>query len=243
MLSKSAARAFFLIGTVGFSVIFLALTVDTISRVPEQTNSDKLTPQAIQGKHLWDVNNCMGCHTLLGEGAYYAPELTKVYERRGPDFIKAMLRDPEAMYPGQRRMIQYDFTPEQREALVAFFKWIGEMDLNGFPPEPRLLRVAVPEPVGEEVVASVKRPKVFNQMCVVCHSLNKRGGNIGPALDGVGSRKGYEDLIAWITNPSTIKPDTKMPKLPLSKADVAELASFLSQLKEPPGSAGKGAKQ
>ena len=40
---------------------------------------------------------------LLGEGAYYAPELTRVYARRGPDFIAAMLRDPEAMYPGQRR--------------------------------------------------------------------------------------------------------------------------------------------
>jgi nitric oxide reductase subunit C len=52
----------------------------------------------------------MGCHTLLGEGAYYAPELTKVYERRGPAFIRAMLRDPEAMYPGQRKMQNYDFT-------------------------------------------------------------------------------------------------------------------------------------
>ncbi len=243
MLSKSAARAFFLIGTIGCSVIFLALTVDTLSRVPEQTNSANLTAQAIQGKHLWDASNCMGCHTLLGEGAYYAPELTKVYERRGPDFIKAMLRDPEGMYPGQRRMVRYDFTPEQMDALVAFFKWVGEMDLNGFPPEPALLRVAVPEPVGEEVVATIKRPKIFNQMCVVCHRLDQRGGNIGPALDGVGSRRDYDDLIAWITNPSQIKPGTKMPKLPLSRADVAELASFLSQLKEAPGGAEKGAGQ
>ena len=54
MLSKSAARAFFLIGTVGFSVIFLLLTLDTIRRVPDQTNADNLTPQAIAGKHLWD---------------------------------------------------------------------------------------------------------------------------------------------------------------------------------------------
>ena len=95
----------------------------------------------------------MGCHTILGEGAYYAPELTKVYERRGPEFIKAMLRDPEAMYPGQRRMVKYDFTDEEMEAMVAFLKWIGEMDLNGFPPEPTLLPVTVPT-VGPEVVAA-----------------------------------------------------------------------------------------
>lgn len=240
MLSKSAARTFFLIGTIGFSVIFLALTVDTLRRVPEQTNAANLTPQAIQGKHLWETNNCMGCHTLLGEGAYYAPELTKVYERRGPEFIRAMLRDPQAMYPGQRRMVQYDFTHEEMEALVAFLKWIGEMDLNGFPPEPTLLPVAVPTPVGENAVATVRRPKVFNQLCIVCHRLDQRGGTIGPALDGVGSRRSYDNLIAWITNPRKVKPGTAMPKLPLSEADVAELASFLSQLKEQPGGTREG---
>lgn len=37
MLSKSAARTFFLTGTIGLSVIFLGLTVDTMRRVPDQT--------------------------------------------------------------------------------------------------------------------------------------------------------------------------------------------------------------
>jgi nitric oxide reductase subunit C len=34
----------------------------------------------------------MGCHTILGEGAYYAPELTKVIERRGEGYVKAVLQ-------------------------------------------------------------------------------------------------------------------------------------------------------
>ena len=67
--------------------------------MPEQTNADNLTPQAIAGKHLWDRHNCMGWHTILGEGAYYAPELTKVYERRGPEFIEAMPTDPHKVKP------------------------------------------------------------------------------------------------------------------------------------------------
>ena len=241
MLSKSAARAFFLIGTIGFSLIFLLLTLDTIRRVPEQTNADNLTPQAIAGKHLWDKNNCMGCHTILGESAYYAPELTKVYERRGPEFIKAMLRDPEAMYPGQRRMVTYDFTDAEIEEMVAFLKWIGEMDLNGFPPEPTLLPVAVPTPaVGTDVVAAVERPKVFNQLCIACHSLGGQGGVVGPALDDVGSRLAYDDLIPWLTDPQKIKPGTAMPKLPLSSADIVELASFLSQMKQQPDAIREG---
>jgi nitric oxide reductase subunit C len=56
----------------------------------------------------------MGCHTLMGEGAYYAPELTRVYRARGPAFIRAMLRDPAAMYPGQRQMQNYHFTDDAR---------------------------------------------------------------------------------------------------------------------------------
>ena len=234
MLSKSAARAFFLIGTIGFSVIFLALTLDTIRRVPEQTHADNLTPQVIEGKRLWEKNNCMGCHTILGEGAYYAPELTKVHHRRGPEFIKAMLRDPEAMYPGQRRMVKYAFTSEEIDALVAFFKWIGEMDLNGFPPEPTLLPVAAPSAPGEAALAEIERPKVFNQLCLACHSLSGQGGAVGPALDGVGSRRSYDNLVAWLTDPQKQKPGSAMPKLPLSPSDIAELASFLSQLKQAP---------
>jgi nitric oxide reductase subunit C len=231
MLSKSAARSFFLIGTIGFSVIFLGLTLDTIRRVPAQTRGHNITPQVVQGKRLWEKNNCMGCHTLLGEGAYYAPELTKVYERRGPDFIKAMLRNPQAMYPGQRRMVQYHFTDGEIEALVAFLQWIGEMDLNGFPPKPTLLPVAVPVASRENVVARREQPKVFNQMCIACHSLGGQGGVVGPALDNVGSRRDYDNLVVWLTDPQKVKPGTLMPRLPLSEADIVELASFLSQLK------------
>jgi nitric oxide reductase subunit C len=231
MLSKSAARAFFLIGTIGFSVIFLGLTLDTIRRVPGQTREHNITPQVVQGKRLWEKNNCMGCHTLLGEGAYYAPELTRVYERRGPEFIKAMLRDPQAMYPGQRRMVQYQFTDGEIEALLAFLQWIGEMDLNGFPPRPTLLPVAVPVASRENVVARREQPKVFNQLCIACHSLGGQGGVVGPALDDVGSRRDYNNLVVWLTDPQKIKPGTLMPKLPLSEADIVELASFLSQMK------------
>jgi len=121
MLSKSAARAFFLSGTLLFSAVFIWLTVDTFQRIPAQTNAGDLTESVVRGKHLWEENNCMGCHTLLGEGAYYAPELTRVYDRRGPAFIGQMLRDPEAVYPGQRRMVTYDFTDEQVADMVAFF--------------------------------------------------------------------------------------------------------------------------
>lgn len=226
MLSKSAARAFFLIGTALFSALFIWLTVDTFRRIPAQTNAGDLNDSVIRGKHLWDRNNCMGCHTLLGEGAYYAPELTRVYQRRGPAFIKAMLQDPESIYPDQRRMVKYDFTEQQLEDMVAFFEWIGRMDLNGFPPEPT---IGIAGQIDVAVFRGGEQPQVFQQVCTACHTLGGVGGVVGPALDTVGDRFDREYLVRWLRDPQGVRPGTTMPKLPLTDEQVDSLVLFLSQ--------------
>lgn len=236
MLSKSQARFFFLGGTLLCSVAFIGLTLDTFNRIPKQTGSANLTAEAIRGKHLFETNNCMGCHTILGEGAYYAPELTRVINRRGEVFVKAMLKDPQAMYPGQRKMVNYKFNEQEISDLTEFLKWIGQMDLNGFPPKPNLGQMASPNAgtngnSQESIVKSENRPAIFNQMCVACHALQGQGGNIGPALDGVGSRRDASFISQWLHDPTVIKVDSKMPKLPLSEAQIVELTAFLSQLK------------
>lgn len=136
MLSKNGAKYFFLIGTAFFGAIFLGLAYDTLSQIPKRTNQQNLTPLVARGKHLFDRKNCMGCHTLLGEGAYYAPELTKVYETKGEDWIRNMLIDPELVYPGARKMVKYNMNKEDQDAMVAFLKWIGEIDTNEWPPKP-----------------------------------------------------------------------------------------------------------
>ncbi len=230
MLSKSQARAFFLIGTLIFVVIFIGLTIDTVRRVPEQTKQTNMTEQVIQGKDIWDKNNCMGCHTLMGEGGYYAPELTKVYERRGPAWMKMFIKDPQAMYPGERKMIKYNFSDAEIDDLIAFFKWIGEMDLNGFPPKPNVL-VPSQAPSGGVSVSSVKAPAQFDQICLACHAVGGKGGNVGPALDGVGSRRDAKYLNQWLRDPQSLKAGALMPKLPLSDADVEALVKYLSELK------------
>lgn len=222
MLTKSQARAFFLAGTALCAVAFVGLTVDSFGQIPTRTNQAKLTPQVARGKHLWETNNCMGCHTLFGEGAYYAPELTKVYQRRGPQFIRNMLTDPEAMYPGQRKMQKYPFSEEDKDALIAFFEWAGEVDLNGFPAPPPLASAVA---LGQ--TSRSEQPLVFRQMCKSCHTLDGEGGTVGPNLDGVGSRRDGAYLRKWLSDPASVKADSKMPKLGLSDAQIEELATFL----------------
>lgn len=228
MLSKSAARAFFLSGTLLFSAVFIWLTVDTFRRIPARTNEGDLTESVARGKQIWEDNNCMGCHTILGEGAYYAPELTQVYQRRGPVFIAQMLRDPEAIYPGQRRMVKYDFSEEQIQDVTAFLEWIGRIDLNGFPPKPTI-GLAAAAPIA---IPGGERPEVFKQVCVACHSLGGVGGAIGPALDGVGDRFDRAYLMKWLANPQAVKPGTKMPTLGLTEEQRKELVTFLSKQRQ-----------
>jgi nitric oxide reductase subunit C len=138
MLSKSQARLFFIVGTIFFSGVFLWLTIDTMSKVPAQTNSQNISESVNRGKHLWEDNNCMGCHTIFGEGAYYAPELTKVYERRGEGYIKAALMSQTPWQPRGRKMVAYGMSDADASDLVAFLKWAGEADLSGFPAKPPL---------------------------------------------------------------------------------------------------------
>lgn len=132
MLSKSQARAFFLGGTVVTFMAFIGLTIYSFSPKNDQTHHENIDAMVIRGKHLWETNNCMGCHTILGEGGYYAPELTKVVERKGEAYIKAVLQSPIPWGPNGRKMVKYEMSDEDAEAMIAFFKWIGQIDLNGF---------------------------------------------------------------------------------------------------------------
>lgn len=230
MLTKSGARAFFLVGTFLCSGAFILLTIDTFKRIPDQTNSSQISPEVAHGKELWESNNCMGCHTLFGEGAYYAPELTKVYSRRGETFIRQMLKDPQSMYPGERKMQKYNLSEDEISALVAFLRWSGEVDLNGFPADPPLkssASVVVPADEGSQVAA----PVAFNQLCLACHQVGGSGGKVGPALDGIGSRQTAEWLTNWIRDPLSVKPGTSMPKLPLSDQELDEIVKYLTSLK------------
>jgi len=229
MLSKSSARWFFIGGTTVFSLVFLGLTLDTVSQVPKRSNQEQMSEAVIHGHDIWTDNNCMGCHTLLGEGAYYAPELTKVVERRGKPWMRLFLKDPQAMFPGQRKMVQYNFSDEEIEDVITFFEWIGNIDTNGFPAKPDL--APPPPPVSTATqTALTQKPMMFATVCSACHATGGEGGTVGPALDGVSTRFSTEQLHSWLKDPQAYKPGTAMPNLNLSDDTIQELVTFLNTL-------------
>ena len=82
--TKAAARNIFYGGSAFFFVAFIALTAHShyyIART--STDAAGLTDSVARGKHVWERNSCINCHSLHGEGAYFAPELGNVWVRYG----------------------------------------------------------------------------------------------------------------------------------------------------------------
>ncbi len=132
--TKSMARNIFYGGAMFFFLLFLGLTFNTVQTLPKRDHRENITDAVARGKHIWETRDCVGCHTILGEGAYFAPELGNVYKRRGPEFIKAWIKGQPTGAPGRRQMPQFNLTDQQLDDLVEFLKWTSEVNTNNWPP-------------------------------------------------------------------------------------------------------------
>ncbi len=101
------------------------------------------------GKLASQTKNCMNCHTLLGNGAYYAPDLTKAWldpawsstgalqpmtgKTTKEEAMAEFLQHP-SKYPTHARMMpNLGITEKEARGLVAFLKHMSSIDTNGFP--------------------------------------------------------------------------------------------------------------
>ena len=132
--TKAMARNIFYGGATFFFLLLVALSFDTMSGLPKSDNRANLTESVARGKHVWETRDCIGCHTLLGEGAYFAPELGNVYPRRGGEFIKAWIKSQPTGTPGRRQMPQFNFTEQELDDIVAFLKYTSEINTQKWPP-------------------------------------------------------------------------------------------------------------
>lgn len=141
-MNKKQARFFAIGSTVVATLVFLGLTLDSHRQFGTLTNADKITPQVTRGKDVWHANNCINCHTLFGEGAYYAPDLTKITQHRGEQYLRAYMKDPSKFYDEKkhrRLMPKQDLSEDDITALIAFLDWVSKVDNQGWPPRPILV--------------------------------------------------------------------------------------------------------
>ena len=216
-MNKRQARLFAIGSTAVAAIAFLGLTIDSHRQFPKLTNAQNITPAVTHGKNVWHKNNCINCHTLFGEGAYYAPDLTKIAQLRGAPYLQAYLRDPSKFYDEQRHrrlMPKQDMTEVEIADLVSFLDWVSKVDNQGWPPRPILVTGAgigamgaLPAgqsaavarsgmPPGSKATLSDKDPIALGEVvfktaapaCGACHSLVPGANAAGPSLAGVATR-------------------------------------------------------
>ena len=143
VMTKSMARNIFYGGSLFFIIIFLGLSLHSHRYiVTTSTNAETLTESVAHGKRLWEKHACINCHTIMGEGAYFAPELANVTTRWGvaddPDGAFEMLDGWMKAQPsgveGRRQMPRFDLDAEETRALADFLRWVDSIDAQGWPP-------------------------------------------------------------------------------------------------------------
>jgi nitric oxide reductase subunit C len=195
-MTKAGTRAFFFGGTLLFAAVFIGLTVHTHMTIAERTHADRLGAEVVRGFRTWERFNCENCHTLLGEGAYFAPDLTKIVSQRGKAYLAAFLADPARFYSEERDgrlMPTLGLSPQEISDVLDFLAWVGEIDTNGWPPRPILVSGAAARGVpGVEASAEAADPAergraIFDGKgaCASCHSLSEGVTLVGPSLAGV----------------------------------------------------------
>jgi len=213
-MNTRQARIFAIASTGIAAVIFLIMTIDSHRQFPELTNSENITPQVTHGKDVWHKYNCINCHTLFGEGAYYAPDLTKITQHRGAAYLQAYMRDPSKFYDEQkhrRLMPKQDLSETEITDLIAFLDWVSKVDNQDWPPRPILVTgsfipgadtMTTQAADGDDANATI-RPvdsaddpraqgeKVFRTAaptCTACHSTAPGADMAGPTLAGLRAR-------------------------------------------------------
>ncbi len=214
-MNKRQTRLFAIIGTGLATLAFLGLTLDSHRQFGKLTNAENITPEVIHGKDVWHKYNCINCHTLFGEGAYYAPDLTKITQHRGEAYLKAYMRDPARFYDEQRHrrlMPKQDLSEVEISDLITFLDWVSKVDNQGWPPRPILVTGAtIPGtdlsaaqrtsggeeqgamPPGARPVIDSLDPIALGEAlystvapaCSACHSIAPGVDMAGPSLGGI----------------------------------------------------------
>jgi len=210
-MNNRQARIFAVVAT-GLSIlVFLGLTLDSHRQFATLTNAENITPQVRNGQDVWHKYNCINCHTLFGEGAYYAPDLTKITQHRSEAYLAAFMKDPSRFYDEKkhrRLMPNQNLTDEEIASLIAFLDWISNVDNQGWPPRPILVaggfapgqtgasaeiesQAGLGRPVDSDDDIRAQGEHVFftaTPGCNACHSLAPGADMAGPTMAGLSTR-------------------------------------------------------
>lgn len=169
-----------------------------------------------RGRALVAASNCSACHDIPGFGPadVRAPRLDSEGLKVAPAWLRGWLKDPRSYLPASR-MANFRLAPAEVEGLVAF--------LGAQRAQPLLDTSTI-----DWRRASAERGGALfrGARCVTCHSVDGRGGQVGPALTTVASKVTREALFSFLKDPHRYQPDTLMPHFRFSDDEIRDLVAY-----------------
>jgi ubiquinol-cytochrome c reductase cytochrome b subunit len=180
-------------------------------RVPrEAAQWAQIPPEQIAGFGYFRSSNCNSCHNLL----IGTP-------KAGPDLGHAGVRHPKEW------LIQHFRSPRPTAApLHLSLPKLNALSL--FVENVRPESVSLLDRMSAQYISGVQTFVVSG--CISCHKVNGAGGGVGPALNGLGNRRGEQWVIDHFADPQRLSPGSFMPRYQFSKSDEDALLTYLFSL-------------
>ncbi len=170
------------------------------------------TPVLFRGQTMFYEYGCRGCHKVAEKArTLTGPPLDEMGKRVKTDWMYRWLKGPKAYLP-LTKMPDPKFSPQEAADAAAFL-------LQG------------PGPEGGVISGNpdLGKTTLLESRCVSCHTIEGKGGTVGPELSRVSSKACQERLYKVIKDPHVLWPESKMPIFGFPDQDIRNMVAFMTQ--------------
>jgi mono/diheme cytochrome c family protein len=189
-------------------------------------------PTYTAGYELLNEKTCTGCHLLSGDkkSEFHGPNLLGINSKVSREWLVKWLQEPKNYLPASR-MANFLLKKDEIEALADFLlsQNLPEELTDDFFKDSEAEQKLLDGLSEDELDELVDRGKeIFGRLrCLSCHTLNGKGGTIGPNLSKISQKISRPWLSAWIKSPTIYNTHTKMPTFNMATMERLSLIEYL----------------
>ena len=183
--------------------------------IPAQaTEWARVSPEVIAGSGYFRSLHCDSCHNLIVGTPKPGPTLGLTGIQHPRDWMLEHFNgESKARLDGNE---PFSLTLPQRNALLIFVASVKPESLQ------TLSRISPEFLNGAQTFVA--------NACASCHKVNGIGGDIGPSLNGLSSRRNENWVLAHFASPRKLSPGSIMPPYHFDQKDQRDLTAYLFSL-------------
>lgn len=227
--------------------IGLAFLLVSISQTKTSGKEEDLKAR---GQTLMEAKGCLNCHYVQGDGGFIAPPLNGISKYRSEAEILKMLTGPRPAkkvsesYPSPEELMSHVRLDEADAKVVAAYLIAlpedESFETKGHGKEWKDIFPQGSQFKPHKVSSSSRqgRKLFYKKGCIACHTVEGRGGRVGPSLNGIGATRSKAFIEQRINSGAVVmksgaayQPSSySMPPSSLPKRDVKRLSEYLLTL-------------